>query len=123
MKYIFIILFTLIISIGKSQNIDKDSLIIKSYFEHNDTSISSYFTDETILDIKGDTYFTTFDEFDLFIKYVVMSNDILDWSYSRNENNYTIIATCDKKLIIFNFEISNNKFDYIYITKHIIKKR
>ncbi len=111
--------------ITSSQNLitDSNSIAIRTYFENQNSTLSNYFDKELILDIKGQTYFSSFDEFDLFLKYVLETNNIEELEYFNFKKDYLVIGKSGSTVLIFDFTVNhNNKIDYIYIGRKKAKK-
>lgn len=123
MKNILIlILLTLSLTLSSQELEDSTSVAIKSYFQNNNSKLSNHFDPEIILDIKGNSYFSSFDEFDLFFKYALQSNTIEKWEYLHIENNYIVIGK-SVDIIIFNFEVNSiNRIEHIYISRKKLKR-
>lgn len=125
MKYFLILVLVLLSLITSSQNLigDSTSIAIRSYFENQNSTLSNYFDRELILDIKGQTYFSSFDEFDLFLKYVLETNSIEQLEYFNFKKDYLVIGKSGSTVLIFDFTVNNdNKIDYIYIGRKKAKK-
>lgn len=119
---LILILITLSLTISSQELEDSTSVAIKSYFENNNSNLSSHFDPEVILDMEGDSYFSSFSEFDLFFRYVLQFNNIENWEYFHLENNH-IVTGKSVDIIIFEFEVNDrNRIDHIYMSRKKLKR-
>lgn len=124
MRYLLAILLLIFTTMATGQKLDntqEDStqLAIISYFKHDSNELSKFLEKEIILDIKDESYFSSFDEFDLFFKNVISAYDVQNWEFSHLEKDcYFVSGKSKDYIIIFKFERDvSNKIDSIFIGK------
>jgi len=99
----------------------KDSLV--SFFESKclNSSIDGYFTDSTLVDVRGNYFEADVVEFKTTMYGIIDKyNPSGCWIYRydpKYPSYYNVIGVCDKVVIIFTFEMYKGKIDIIHIYK------
>lgn len=132
MRYLLAILLLILTTVSTGQKLDSTQLdstqvSIISYFKDGNNELSKYIEKEIILDIKNESYFSSFDEFDLFFRNVISAYGIQNWEfYHLEKDSYFVSGKTVDYIIVFKFErYESNKIDSIFIGKKrnkIIKK-
>lgn len=129
MRYLLAILLLILTTIATGQKldstqVDSTQVAIISYFKDGSNDLSKYIEEEIILDIKDESYFSSFDEFDLFFRNVISIYDVQNWEFSHLEkDSYTVSGKSGDYIIVFKFERDeSNKIDSIFIGKKRTRK-
>ncbi len=119
MRYLLAILLLILTTIATGQEVDSTQMAIVSYFNDGNNELSKYIEKEIILDIKDESYFSNFDEFDLFFRNVISAYDVQNWEFSHLEkDSYSVFGKSKDYIIVFKFERDeSNKIDSIFIGK------
>ncbi len=125
MKYLLAILLLILSTTVIGQELDSTQMAIISYFKDESNDLSKYIEKEIILDIKDESYFSNFDEFDLFFRNVISAYDVQNWEFSHLEKDcYFVSGKSGDYIIVFKFERDeSNKIDSIFIGKKRTKIR
>ena len=119
MRYLLTILLLILTTVTTGQKLDSTQVAIISYFKDGSNELSKYIEKEIILDIKNESYFSSFDEFDLFFRNVISAYDVQNWEFSHLEkDSYFVYGKTVEYIIVFKFERDEStKIDIIFIGK------
>lgn len=128
MRYLLAILLLILTTVSTGQKLDSTQLdstqvSIISYFKDGNNELSKYIEKEIILDIKNESYFSSFDEFDLFFRNVISAYGIQNWEFHHLEkDSYFVSGKTVDYIIVFKFErYESTKIDSIFIGKRRTK--